>query len=126
MLYLSDAALKYAISRCMERAGYKVGIASCNRHRTINDLVDMVDANVVYFVSQMRMSNVSNCYIRFVNGSEIRLISANENARGNKFHLVIVDEKIDNDIINNVIHPMEILEYMERHYRVNNKEFETH
>lgn len=44
--------------------------------------------------------SINNTCIRFCNGSEIQVISANNTVRGRAFRLIIVDEKIDKQTIN--------------------------
>ena len=74
----------------------------------------MIDDSVVPFIDCMRIG-ANNTNIRFKNGSEIRIILASDSARGNTFHLVIVDERIDSDVVDYVLRPTEKLERIKRY-----------
>ena len=81
----------------------------------------MIDDSITPLIDCMRIS-MNNTYVRFKNGSEIRIIPANDSARGNAFHLVIVDERIDSDIVKCVLRPAEKLEQAERYNDMINEE----
>lgn len=55
--------------------------------------------------------------IEFHNGSYIKVISASDNARGNRLHLLIADEDINDEVLDCVLRRCEILESMERQRR---------
>lgn len=54
--------------------------------------------------------------IEFHNGSYIRIIPATDNSRGYRFHLLIADKEISNEIINYILRPCETLnDVVDRH-----------
>lgn len=114
MIWLSDEAIEYAFAKCRSERGYKIIVAVSNRHKQQNveyalrrNIRDTDEFNKV-----LRCGG--NILIEFKNGSYIKVIPAVENARGYKCHLLIVDEYVDDEIINCVFKPMEILEEIER------------
>lgn len=55
--------------------------------------------------------------IEFHNGSYIKVIPASDNARGNRLHLLIADEDINDEVLDCVFRRCETLESMERQRR---------
>lgn len=114
MLYYSYPAVKYALEYCLERRNYKVGIVPPDIDAVAEDLLALLD----YKELDKRLSSIRrgrNIFtINFINGSMIECIRATENARGRAYHLIIVDENIDDDFLNRVLRPMEKLENIER------------
>lgn len=92
MLFLSNAALRYAVDICLEKDNYKVGIAVIgeDKRNTVQQMIlDMVTGSD--YIESVRNSKY-NFTIDFKNGSYIKLINASDNSRGNRLHLLIADK----------------------------------
>ena len=116
MLFLSNAAIHYAVDICLEKDKYKVGIAVKGfekRDSVRQQILDMVAGSDC--VGHIRNSNY-NFEVQFKNGSRIKLILASDNSRGNKLHLLIVDREISIDIVECVLKRCELLDWMEYRY----------
>lgn len=109
MLYLSDAALQYAVDRCLEKDGYKVGIVTTRRAETTEKLLQMTTD---VLKTNKRYGGLAE--IVFNNGSVIRCMPVSESCRGRALHQLIVDEDISEHLLTDVFRPMEKLEWIER------------
>ena len=116
MIYLSNAALRYAVNICLELPNYRVVI--CPEFRS--EWEDLMDQIVDYVpslaenINRATKTKSSNCFIEFVNGSIIQFCSANESSRGLRANLIIVSSKVDEEFINVVLRPMEIKQLIEK------------
>lgn len=116
MLWLSDEAIEYAVAKCRKEPGYKVGIALNSRAK--HNEVEMCLRGCLRDTDEFRVRrSVCSMMIEFHNGSYIKVMSASDNTRGNKLHLLIADEDINDEVLNCVLRPCEILESMERQRR---------
>ena len=116
MLWLSDEAIEYAVAKCRREPGYKVGIALNSRAK--HNEVEMCLRGCLRDTDELRIRrSVCNMMIEFHNGSYIKVISASDNARGNRLHLLIADEDINDEVLDCVLRRCEILESMERQRR---------
>lgn len=116
MLWLSDEAIEYAVAKCRREPGYKVGIAINSRAK--HNEVEMCLRGCLRDTDEFRVRrSVCNMMIEFHNGSYIKVISASDNARGNRLHLLIADEDINDEVIDCVLRRCETLESMERQRR---------
>lgn len=124
MLYYSYSALKYALDRCFEKPQYKVGIVPLNMKSTIEDLIILMHKKEYeqFQDSMVWYQNKNHFYVHFTNGSMIECLPATENARSRAYHLIIVDEKVNDDVLCQVLRPMEKLETIERYNRSLRKE----
>ena len=116
MLFLSNAALRYAVDICLEKDKYKVGIAikGEDKRSIMRQLIlDMVVGSD--FVETIRNSK-HNFEVCFKNGSRIKFICASDNALMNRLHLLIVDRDVSIDIVQCVLKPCENLEWFENMY----------
>ena len=108
MLYLSDAAIDYAVAMCTSNSGYKVIIAVNGvrtRHNVYNHIVSTVERNPGMVISGgIRRS------IEWQNGSVLRVVPCSNNSRGFRAHLVIVDDNADEEVVDTVFRNMETLE----------------
>lgn len=112
MLWLSEDAIQYAVSRCNRCENFKVVIASSDirLRRNIYELAKKIHSelkNGVQIIGHARHRN--DLTIDFQNGSRINIMSASKNARGHKCHLLIVPKNTDYAVLNEVLRPMEIL-----------------
>ena len=122
MIYLNDEAILYAISMCRRRRGYKVGIVTGSM-RNIPHISDMImyclreclrDSNT-YVVTGSRIS--PNLDVSFENGSRIFIIPHSGAARGQRAHLLVVDENIDYERYQQTYRHIECLEEIEAQVR---------
>ena len=104
-IYLSYASLQYAINICQEKDGYKVGIA-------IGDEISYEEAKDFLLTLVKNYDNIeqvanskSNFHIYFKNGSLIRFINTSGNARGQRYHLLIADKNVSEDVMRCIILP---------------------
>lgn len=117
MIYLNDEAILYAISMCRRRRGYIVGIALSSM-RQLNSISHMIMSCMrEYRVKRECYFIASDIDIRFDNGSRIYLLPVFGHARGNRVHLLIVDENIDYGKCQEIYRPIECLEDIEAQRR---------
>ena len=115
MLYLSDAAIDYAVAMCTSNPRYKVIIAVSGvrkRHNVFNHIVGSVERSPGIVVSGGILK-----LIEWQNGSTIRIVPCSNSSRGMRAHLVIVDNDADEDVVNTVFRRIEILEQIDRRQR---------
>lgn len=116
MIYLSNAALRYAVNICLELPNYRVVVCPESR----NEWADLTDQIINYIpslainINRVIKTKSGNCFIEFVNGSIIQFCSANESSRGLRANLIIVSSKLDEEFINVVLRPMEIKQLIEK------------
>jgi len=103
ILYYSDAALRYAVDRCLERDRYIVGITVPwgKRNEVSEKLLSMAKNVARYRTTNFRFE------IMFENGSIIQYFPPSEESRGRALHLLIVSKDIDDDLLRDVFIPME-------------------
>lgn len=114
MLWLSDEAVRYAVAKCRNTAGYRIGIAvsGASARQNLDHLLrELLEDRDNY---RIRRSSGRAIIIEFGNGSYIRTLPASNSARGCKVHLLIADENISDEILDSVLRPLEILEHIER------------
>ena len=115
MLYLSDAAIDYAVAMCTSNPRYKVIIAVSGvrkRHNVFNHIVGSVERSPGIVVSGGILK-----LIEWQNGSTIRIVPCSNSSRGMRAHLVIVDNDADEDVVNTVFRRIEILEQIDKRQR---------
>lgn len=115
MLYLSDAAVDYAVAMCASNPRYKVIIVVSGvrkRHNVFNHIVGSVERSPGMVISGGILK-----LIEWQNGSTIRIVPCSNNSRGMRAHLVIVDNDADEDVVNTVFRRIEILEQIDRRQR---------
>ena len=107
MLYYTNEAVIFALDKCSTIDKYQVLIAA-KHYRTLSyDLINMIPDNIS---GEMYVRvGTPLCRIRFKNGSEIRMVRAQENARGYKCNLLIVEDGVEEQIVRSVLQPTEIL-----------------
>lgn len=125
MLWLSDEAIEYVVSKCRNEREYKVGIA-LNSRAKYNEVESCIrrclrDTDIFEF-----HRGTNNIEIKFHNGSYIKVIPASNNSCGHRSHLLLLDEGIGDEVLNCVLRPCEIPESIEwqRHGRYNSDIFE--
>lgn len=116
MIYLSNAALRYAVNICLELPNYRVVICPESR----NEWADLIDQIIDYIpslainINRAKKTKSGNCFIEFSNESVILFCPANESSRGLRANLIIVSSKLDEEFINVVLRPMEIKQLIEK------------
>lgn len=115
MLYYSDAAIKYAVDKCLEKNNYKVIIATTRKPYTVEKLLQMAKDVAVF------KNTTTESLVAFNNGSSIKCIRISTSCRGNAANLLIVDEDINDDILRNVFIPMEKLDWIQRRQRLESR-----
>ena len=99
-------ALQKQMNFCENKEKYKCGIYVENPERikivanVISNLLPVPNRNI-----ELKM-NRYDAGARWQNGSIIKIINASENARGQRFNGVIIDNDIDNRIVSCVIMPI--------------------
>lgn len=116
MIYLSNAALRYAVNICLESPNYHVVI--CPEFRSewgdlIDQIIDYVPS-LAENINRVKKTKSNNCFIEFSNGSVILFCPAKENSRGMRANLIIASSKLDKDFIYAVLLPMEIKQFIEK------------
>lgn len=116
MIYLSNAALRYAVNICLESLNYHVVI--CPEFRSewgdlIDQIIDYVPS-LAENINRAKKTKSGNCFIEFSNGSVILFCPAKENSRGMRANLIIASSKLDKDFIYAVLLPMEIKQFIEK------------
>ena len=116
MIYLSNAALRYAVNICLELPNYRVVICPESR----NEWADLIDQIIDYTpslainINRAKKTKSGNCFIEFSNESVILFCPTNESSRGLRANLIIVSSKLDEEFINVVLRPMEIKQIIEK------------
>lgn len=102
----------FCVTRCVLYPGTKIVCTSSTKKQADEILLKI--QNEIMPKSPILRSEISKCnigqnnsIITFKNGSWIRTVASNDNARGLRANLLIVDEfvKVDKDILDLVIHP---------------------
>lgn len=110
MLYYSNAALRYAVDRCLEIPGYKVLISTSHR-KEVDDYLKKyiksidIDESPPYM---LRCSSSSVSTYDFFNMSRITVALPNENSRARRCNLLIVDMDLNESFIQDVLRPTEL------------------
>ena len=110
MLYYSRAALRYAVDRCLEIPGYKVLISTSYREDTdgyIKKYIESIDISKSPLYKIHCASSSASEY-DFFNMSRITVALPNENSRGRRCNLLIVDMDLNESFIHDVLRPMEL------------------
>lgn len=111
MLYLSKAAVDYAMAICASKPRYRVVIATATE-RDRDNIIQYIEGSHEW--SPDRIFKGSNKCAEWTNGSKINITYAHTSSRGMRAHLVIADENINDEIINAVFRRIEILEQADR------------
>lgn len=116
MLYLSEEAMDYAMAMCKRNRGYRVVIVTSSEQRK-EFILHYIGGSRDWNPQRRMIHYYHPQYAELDNGSVIDIVSASENARGRRAHLVIVDDEVSDELINSVFRPIEILEQVERRQR---------
>lgn len=125
MIFLSNAALRYAVEICAEVPKYQVIVTALvdKRLKIQEDLIDLVNRLYISEVHWIKNSyNRAEIYLK--NGSHITVVPASDSARGYREHLLIVDKDINPKVIKDVFIHKEILDWddYEEYHRKKEKE----
>lgn len=116
MIYISNAALRYAVNICLELPNYHVIICPKSRDEwrdIIDQIVDYIPSLAIN-VNRIHTAKSGNCFIEFFNGSVIKFVAANESSRGCRANLIEVSSEVNEDFINAVLRSMEIKQLIEK------------
>ena len=100
-IYLSNASLQYAIDICKEKERYRVGIATLTEETKLSLLTLM---RCDYDIEKI-ISSKYEFRVYFKNGSLISFIDTSGNTRGQRYHLLIADKNISEDVMKCIILP---------------------
>lgn len=121
MLDYSNAAINYAVLRCLEKPNFKVLIATPKGEQALNQIKRMIqDTGLPAIMTNEIIKFFSNRTISFNNGSLITIVPASENIKANKCHLCIVDENLDATVLRSLYYPLETLYMMEKDMKKRN------
>ena len=123
MIFLSDAAIEYAVKICAETSEYQVGIFISkkfnparfeNIKRNVIEIAhDFVELKDAYYIKKIVDSD-RECSIRFSNDSQLFLFDANwAGFCGFRLHLLIADMNINERILTDSLLPMEYLDWQD-------------
>lgn len=105
---LTNESIRKAIDICIKENGYKVIIACTNKslETTIEMLCCMLQNtdDVKKYVYNIAFSG-DRKEVRFYNGSFIKIINNDTNARGYRIHSLLIDEDIPSNIVDCVFKP---------------------
>lgn len=97
-------ALQKQIQFCEEQDRYKCGIFITSKVK--RDIISSVLKRIIqqYKLKRLRIDSMVT-EATFLNGNTIRVVMANDSARGYRFNGVIVDSDIEKEVIDCVIMP---------------------
>ena len=104
----------YCVVRCILYPGTTIVVASGTKGQAsevITKIVDDFMKNYSWGSENLRMeiseysTSINNAYVRFHNGSVIKVVASNDNARHNRANIIVVDEyrMVDLNTINTVL-----------------------
>lgn len=106
----SHLAALYCVVRCILYPGTQICIAAKTKGQSLNIISEKIQSfydkypNVKREICELK-TNVNNPIVRFHNGSWIKVVAANDNARSARANVLVVDEfrMVDNDVIRKVL-----------------------
>lgn len=115
----------YACCKCILYPQYSVVLASSTRGQSKILIQDKIENDLIGRSPVLKKEikniviNANDMYVRFRNGSTIRVVTANEQARGNRSNCIVREEfrQIKKSIDDGVLSPFQILrqaEYLQR------------
>lgn len=114
MLFLSEASLRYAVGRILETTDYSVYII-CPDNEKCNDVMETVEELAPAYEIDRTWINNRGYYIFFANGGTIRIYAPNPESKYTvSYHLLIVDEKLDMDLVTQNMKDCERKEFFEK------------
>ena len=113
---LYDTNIRKAIDTCIEKDGYRVGIACMAKNieiesKILHDILHDTD-NIEQYVQKF-IRGRDRCEVWFKNGSIIRIINASTSARGYRVNSLLIDTKIPSEVVRCVLMPF-LVKYYER------------
>lgn len=115
MIYLSDDAIKYAFTDCINQNNYKVLIVARDKITRMS-VIEIIEPYVRTYKQENFILNACadgfyNCTVKFTNGSMINLVHHSETNRGRKCNLLIMDSDIDKETIKHTYRNVETKRY---------------
>ena len=119
------AAINRQMMRCMNKEHYKAGIfiSDGGKLGTVTDIIkELVENDYVKYLSDNHPVRLSafETEVVFNNGSTLRTARGNENSRMCRFHDIIYDSEISNEIVSMVIYPIHVPYYTNDYENNNN------
>ena len=108
MIYLNNKSMESAFLSCIKHDKIKVLIVSeyCKKIQEVHRKLDKLIYRYNNKIKTALM--IQNMYdIKFKNGSLIKTLILSDRFKGERFHLILVDEKIDKNVCRVVLKPME-------------------
>lgn len=113
MIFYSQKAIEYAVTRCVEKPKYRVLVSIPISH--LKELKRFIKKTKYKQDIGYRIEETRDCLtVRFENGSVLYTVSTAEHTKGRPVHLAILDDNLSRDFIIKVILPIEVLEIRER------------
>ena len=113
MQELNYLTMLTAVRECVNKERFCVGIftrTQANRLSVCLELLESMDEEEQE-ATYRAVRNANSSFIEFKNGSYIKVLSANENARGYSFDKVLYEDDIDHEILYNIVQPTEKLRF---------------
>ena len=98
--YITSQLIIEAFEVCVKNEKCKVGLCcvSCQQVRYLTDAIKNLGIKYEPFYIERIITNSHEIIVRFCNGSTLNVFSVQETARGKRFHHLIVDESVDDNI----------------------------
>lgn len=102
------SAIKRQMMRCASKERYRSGIfiVDENKKKLLDDIIKDYSEKIFteYLVEKypIKISRYGT-EVYFKNGSTLRIVKAIENSRGNKFHDIIYDSNVENNIVSMIV-----------------------
>lgn len=100
----------FSVARCILYPGTKIVVTSGSRGQAVEIIENIVNILMPQSENLRReireySTNISSAYVTFHNGSFIKVVTSNENARHNRANIIIVDEyrMVNKSILDTVI-----------------------
>lgn len=108
MIYLNNKSIESAFLSCIKHNKIKVLIVS-EYHKMIQEVHRELDKLIYRYDNNIKtvLMNDTKYDIKFKNGSLIKTLILSDRFKGERFHLILVDEKIDKNVCRVVLKPME-------------------
>ena len=110
MIYLNNKSMESAFLSCIKHNKIKVLIVS-EYHKKIQEVHKELNRLIYRYDNKIKtvLMNDTKYDIKFKNGSLIKTLILSDCFKGERFHIILVDEQMDKNIYRVVLRPMENL-----------------
>lgn len=110
MIYLNNKNIESAFISCTKHNKIKVLIVS-EYYKTIQEVHKELNRLIYRYDNKIKtvLMNDTKYDIKFKNGSLIKTLILSDCFKGERFHIILVDEQMDKNIYRVVLRPMENL-----------------